>query len=106
LDCCLHLKNTPFYRDDYILEPIGLMDKGADICTYTSHQESISKKGGPMCYNCGCGIPDDDHGKGHAGVDPEGKSITDKTFEATGKAFGLGAEESKKNTKDLLNKLS
>lgn len=33
-----------------------------------------------MCYNCGCGLPDDDMGQGHAGVDPNGKSITNKTF--------------------------
>lgn len=57
-----------------------------------------------MCYNCGCGMPADDHGKGHAGVDPDGKSITEKTFEAVGKAFSQSAEESKKNTHDLLKK--
>ncbi len=57
-----------------------------------------------MCYNCGCGIPDADHGKGHAGVDPNGKAITTKTFQAAGKAFDMSAEESKKNTKELLEK--
>jgi hypothetical protein len=56
-----------------------------------------------MCYNCGCGQPDDDHGKGHMGVDPNGKAITEKTFEAAGKAFEMSMEESKENTHDLLN---
>jgi len=57
-----------------------------------------------MCYNCGCGAPKDDHGKGHAGVDPEGKAITDRTFAEAGNAFGMSVESSKKNTHDLLMK--
>lgn len=57
-----------------------------------------------MCYNCGCGEPKDDHGKGHMGVDPDGKAITDKTFEAAGKAFEMSEKESKDNTEKLLKK--
>jgi len=57
-----------------------------------------------MCYNCGCGEPADDHGKGHMGVDPNGKAIRDKSFEAAGKAFEMSKKESKDNTKDLLQK--
>lgn len=57
-----------------------------------------------MCYNCGCGDRADDHGKGHMGVDVNGKAITDKTFEAAGKAFDMSERESKSHTKDLLNK--
>jgi hypothetical protein len=38
------------------------------------------------------------------GVDPNGKSITDKSFEAAGKAFEMSTEESKKNTHELLKK--
>lgn len=59
-----------------------------------------------MCYNCGCGAPADDHGKGHAGVDPDGKAITDKTFEAAGKAFEQSKEQSKENTHNLLKQSS
>jgi hypothetical protein len=59
-----------------------------------------------MCYNCGCGMPSDDHGKGHMGVDPEGKAITDKSFEAAGEAFDMSAAESKNNTIKLLEKKS
>ena len=59
-----------------------------------------------MCYNCGCGMPSDDHGKGHMGVDPNGKAITDKSFEAAGEAFDMSASESKNNTMKLLEKES
>lgn len=55
-----------------------------------------------MCYNCGCKLPDDDHGRGHAGVDPEGKAITTKTYQAAARAFDMGEKETKKNTHDLL----
>jgi hypothetical protein len=55
-----------------------------------------------MCYNCGCGMPNDDHGKGHMGVDPDGKAITDKSFEAAGKAFNMSKDDSKENTHKLL----
>ena len=57
-----------------------------------------------MCYNCGCGDSSDDHGMGHMGVDPQGKAITDKTFEAAGNAFQMDVEDSKKNTCDLIGK--
>jgi hypothetical protein len=55
-----------------------------------------------MCYNCGCGMPDEDHGKGHAGVDPKGRAITERTFSAAASAFGMSSEDSKKNALDLL----
>lgn len=55
-----------------------------------------------MCYNCGCGQRNDDHGKGHAGVDPNGKAVTDKTFEAAGKAFNQTLQESRENAEELL----
>ena len=57
-----------------------------------------------MCYNCGCGNPRDDHGKGHAGVDPGGKAITSKTFEAAGDAFDMTTRDSMQNTEELLEK--
>lgn len=55
-----------------------------------------------MCYNCGCNDPKDDHGKGHMGVDPNGKAITERTFESAGKAFEMSTEDSKENTHKLL----
>jgi len=56
-----------------------------------------------MCYNCGCGSATEDHGKGHMGVDPDGKAITDKSFEAASDAFEMDIDASKKNTSDLLS---
>jgi len=55
-----------------------------------------------MCYNCGCGLPEDDMGQGNAGVDPTGKSITEKTFEVAAKSQGMSVEEAKKNALKLL----
>lgn len=57
-----------------------------------------------MCYNCGCGIPADDMGQGNAGSDPEGKSITDKTFEVAAESQGMSVEQAKKETLKLLKK--
>jgi len=56
-----------------------------------------------MCYNCGCGSTIDDHGKGHMGVDPNGKAITDKSFEVASKAFKMDPERSKENVHDLID---
>ena len=55
-----------------------------------------------MCYNCGCGLPDDDMGQGNAGSDPNGKSITNKTFEEAAKSQGMNAEDAKRETLKLL----
>ena len=58
-----------------------------------------------MCYNCGCGMPDDPMGKGHAGVELNGKSITNRTFGVAADSQGMEAEEAKKNTLKLLQKV-
>lgn len=58
-----------------------------------------------MCYNCGCGMPNDDMGQGHAGVDPNGKSITDKTFKVAAQSQGMSEEEAKKEALKLLQKV-
>ncbi len=55
-----------------------------------------------MCYNCGCGLPDDPMGQGSAGKDPDGKSITTATFEAAAASQGMSVEESMQNTLNLL----
>lgn len=49
-----------------------------------------------MCYNCGCGNPDDD--MGHA------DNITNKTFDKAAKAWGQTQEEAKKETLKQLKK--
>jgi hypothetical protein len=58
-----------------------------------------------MCYNCGCKMPDNPMGVGHAGAEPGGKSITNKTFEEAGKAMEQSADESRENALDLLKKV-
>ena len=50
-----------------------------------------------MCYNCGCGMPDNDMGNP--------KNITDKTFEEAAKAVGQSAEDAKRKTLELLKKI-
>lgn len=58
-----------------------------------------------MCYNCGCQMPDNPMGKGHAGAEPTGKNITNKTFAASADAMGETERESKENSLDLLKKV-
>jgi hypothetical protein len=50
-----------------------------------------------MCYNCGCGLPNDNLG------DP--RNITNKTFEEAAKAASQTPEEAKRNTLALLKKV-
>lgn len=57
-----------------------------------------------MCYNCGCQLPDDAMGQGNAGIDKDGKSITNKTFQEAGKSQGMTITDAKKNTYNLLKK--
>jgi len=49
-----------------------------------------------MCYNCGCGMLDNDMG--------EPKNITNKTFEEAAKAAGQTLEEAKRNVLGELKK--
>jgi len=58
-----------------------------------------------MCYNCGCNMPDNPMGVGHAGAEAGGKSITNKTFAEAGKSMEETSEESKRNALDLLKKV-
>ena len=57
-----------------------------------------------MCYNCGCGMPDDDMGQGNAGVDPNGKSITNKTFDEAAKSQKMTRKDSMEEALKLLKK--
>lgn len=51
-------------------------------------------------------VSDNDMRKGHAGVDPEGKAITNKTFEAAAKSQDMDIDEARKNTLSLLNQVT
>lgn len=53
-----------------------------------------------MCYNCGCGITDDDMGRPQV----KGASLTDASFEEMAKEWGMTIEETKKNVYKLLQK--
>lgn len=50
-------------------------------------------------------MPDNPMGKGHAGAEPEGKSITSRSFVEAGKSMGQMPEESKHNALSLLQKV-
>ncbi len=47
-----------------------------------------------MCYNCGCGKPDNDMG--------DSKNFTGKTFEEEAKVSSQSPKDAKKNTLELL----
>lgn len=53
-----------------------------------------------MCFNCGCGIPDDNMGKS----DAKGASLTDVSFEDMAREWGMTIEETKENVYKLLKK--
>jgi hypothetical protein len=50
-----------------------------------------------MCYNCGCGMPNNDMGN------PQ--NITNKTFEEAAKAVNQSPKDAKKNARELLEKV-
>ncbi len=53
-----------------------------------------------MCYNCGCGIPDDDMGRGK--ISDGGASLTEDDLKKLADEWGMSLEETKKNILDLL----
>jgi hypothetical protein len=50
-----------------------------------------------MCYNCGCGMPNNDMGNP--------TNITNKTFEEAAKAMNQSPADAKKNAGELLDKV-
>ena len=50
-----------------------------------------------MCYNCGCGMPNND--MGNPG------NITNKTFEEAAKAMNQSSKDAKKNARELLERV-
>lgn len=53
-----------------------------------------------MCYNCGCGVPDDDMGKGP--LRKGGGGLVEDDFEHLAQKWGMTVEEAKKNVYRLL----
>lgn len=50
-----------------------------------------------MCYNCGCGMPNNDMGKK--------ENITNKTFDEAAKAMNQTVKDAKKNALELLKRV-
>ena len=55
-----------------------------------------------MCYNCGCGIPDDPMGKGK--VSEGGGSLTEDDIKHMAEAWGMKVEDTKKEMIRMLQK--
>lgn len=55
-----------------------------------------------MCYNCGCGLPNDPMGKGR--VSEGGGGLTEDDIVKMSKIWGMSVEESKKNMLEMLQK--
>lgn len=53
-----------------------------------------------MCYNCGCGVKNDDMGRGR--VSKGGASLTEHDIKEMAEKWGLSVEETKKNMFDML----
>ncbi len=53
-----------------------------------------------MCYNCGCGMPNNDMGKGK--ISQGGGSLTEDDFKNMAEKWGMSIEETKKNTFEML----
>lgn len=49
-------------------------------------------------------MPDNPMGKGHAGAEPAGTSVTNRSFAEAGKSMEQTAADSKKNALNLLKK--
>jgi hypothetical protein len=88
-----------------LAKPINYIAGLAAIVSAT--RGKLMRAGGSeaMCYNCGCNMPDNPMGMGHAGAEPEGKSITNKTFEEAGKSMEQSTDEARRNALDLLKKV-
>lgn len=53
-----------------------------------------------MCYNCGCGLPEDDMGKGK--ISEGGASLTEEDFKLMADKWGMSIDEAKQNVFELL----
>ncbi len=49
-----------------------------------------------MCYNCGCGIPNDDMGKGK--ISKGGGSLTEDDWKQLADKWGMSVKQAKANT--------
>lgn len=55
-----------------------------------------------MCYNCGCGLPNDPMGKGK--LEDGGGSLVEDDIKHMAEKWGMSVEETKKNMFEMLQK--
>jgi len=82
--------------ESFFIEGEGTQQRGLRLTVLLTSVVLLGyrlQKGGNMCYNCGCGIPNDP------------RNITNKTFEEAAKAASQSPEETKRNTLALLKKV-
>lgn len=53
-----------------------------------------------MCYNCGCGIPDDDMGRGK--ISEGGSTLTEDDIKFMAEKWGMSVKETKEHIYELL----
>jgi len=53
-----------------------------------------------MCYNCGCGVKNDDMGRGS--VTKGGASLTEDDIKEMAEKWGMSVDETKKNIYEML----
>lgn len=53
-----------------------------------------------MCYNCGCGIPDDDMGRGK--ISEGGTTLTEDDIKFMAEKWNMSVREVKENMYELL----
>ena len=53
-----------------------------------------------MCYNCGCGMKNDDMGKGK--ISKGGGSLTEKDLKEISDRWGMSIDETKENIYQML----
>ncbi len=69
---------------------------------YNRGVSTLHLKYNNMCYNCGCGIPNDPMGKGR--ISQAGGSLTDDDFKKMAEVWGMTVEEAKRHTLAELKK--
>lgn len=55
-----------------------------------------------MCYNCGCGLPNDPMGKGR--ISEGGGSLIEDDIKLMAEKWGMPVEQAKKNMFEMLQK--
>jgi hypothetical protein len=65
--------------------------------TGSLYKKTKRKEISAMCYNCGCGMPNNDMGNP--------KNITNQTFEEAAKTMNQSPMDAKRNARELLERV-